>query len=45
MISSVAKKTRKAPAADSSRTCSNGESGENKCGNGAPTTESRVSLI
>jgi len=44
MISSVAKKAINAPAVGSSRTCSNGGSGEDECRNDAPPTESRVGL-
>jgi len=42
MISSVAKKTRNAPAMGLSRTCSNEWSGEDKCGNSTSTTEGKV---
>ena len=45
MISSVAKKTRNAPAMGLSRTCSNEWSGEDKCGNSTSTTEGKVGPI
>jgi len=42
MASGLAKEAGDASIADSHRTCSDGRSREDKCGNGNPSTEGRV---
>jgi len=43
MASSFAKETGDVPTANSHKACSDGGSGKNKCNNGKPSTEGRVS--
>jgi len=43
IVSSLAKEVGDTLTAGSNRTCSDGRSGENKCGDGEPSTEGRVS--
>jgi len=44
MASGLAEKAGDTSIEDSHRICSNGRCGKNKCGNGDPSTEGRVSL-